>query len=62
MRYLTEQYIKMQSMLKDEKGATMVEYSLMLALIAVVCILTVTAIGTNTNGVFDTIAKALPAP
>lgn len=35
---------------KDEKGATMVEYALMVALIAVVCITVVAALG---DGVFD---------
>ncbi|MGN6652475.1 Flp family type IVb pilin [Trinickia sp.] len=40
----------------DEDGATMVEYALMLALIAIVCILAVTAIGNGTNGIFNSIA------
>jgi pilus assembly protein Flp/PilA len=31
----------------DEEGATMVEYALLLALIAVVSILVITALGTN---------------
>ena len=44
-----------------ERGATMVEYGLMLALIAVVCILAVTAIGARANGVFEDIRDALPA-
>jgi len=37
----------------DEEGATMVEYALMLALIAVVCIGAVTAIGTAAKGKFN---------
>lgn len=45
---------------KDSEAATMVEYALMLSLIAVVCIVMVTAIGTGTNSVFDTIQAALP--
>jgi len=44
---------------RDEDGATMVEYALMLALIAVVCILAVTAIGTGANGMFNKIADDL---
>ena len=35
---------------KEEEGATMVEYALMVALIAVVCITVVAALG---DGVFD---------
>ena len=47
--------------LKDEEGATMVEYALMLALIAAVCILAVTAIGTNAQNLFNTIANDIGA-
>jgi Flp pilus assembly pilin Flp len=39
---------------KDE-GATMVEYALMLTLIAAVCVATVTSIGTSANNAFTTI-------
>lgn len=42
-----------------EEGATMVEYGLMLALIAVVCIVAVGLIGTNLNTMFTNIANAL---
>lgn len=44
---------------KEEEAATMVEYGLMLALIAIVCIVAVTLIGTNLNTMFTTIANAL---
>lgn len=63
MRNLIAMYIamqtKMQSMLKDEKGATMVEYALMVALIAVVAIATVTTLGVNVNAKFLEIATAI---
>ena len=42
-----------KSLWRDEEGATMVEYALMLALIAIVCILVVTALGTQTGATFD---------
>jgi pilus assembly protein Flp/PilA len=48
-----------KSMLRDEEGATMVEYGLMLALIAVVCIVAVTAIGTNLSTLFSSVAQTL---
>jgi pilus assembly protein Flp/PilA len=38
---------KIRNFFKDESGATMVEYGLMVALIAVVCITIVTTLGTN---------------
>ena len=44
-----------------EEGATMVEYGLMLALIAAVCIAAVTLIGTRANALFNAIATALGA-
>lgn len=63
MRNLIAMYIdmqsRMQSILKNEKGATMVEYALMVALIAVVCITAVTLVGTSTSGTFTTIAGSL---
>jgi pilus assembly protein Flp/PilA len=40
---------------REEEGATMVEYGLMVALIAVVCILVVTALGENLWATFDTV-------
>ena len=45
--------------LSDEEGATMVEYGVMVALISVVCIATVTSIGTNLNGIFAVIDSRL---
>jgi pilus assembly protein Flp/PilA len=43
----------------DESGATAVEYGLMVALIAVVIILAVTALGTNLTGKFNEAATAI---
>lgn len=43
----------------DEDGATMVEYGLMLALIAIVCITAVALIGTNASTMFNNIAGSL---
>ena len=50
---------KMINFFKDEEGATMVEYALMLALIAIVCIAAVTAVGQNARTVFNTSATNL---
>ena len=57
---MEEKMAKLIRFFKDEEGATMVEYALMVALIAVICIIAVTAIGTNVNLVFESVAKALP--
>ena len=39
--------------LNDESGPTAVEYAVMMALIIVVCIASVTALGTNANNTFS---------
>lgn len=44
---------------RDERGATAVEYGLMVALIAVVIITAVTLLGNNLNVMFDQIANAI---
>jgi len=46
---------------KNDDAATMVEYALMLALIAVVCIAAVIIIGTKANTVFTNIGTQLTA-
>jgi pilus assembly protein Flp/PilA len=45
--------------LKDESGATAIEYGLIAALIAVAIVTAVTAIGTNLNTVFGKVQTAL---
>ncbi len=45
--------------LKREDGPTAVEYAVMLALIIVVCITAITAIGTNANKTFNNVANTL---
>jgi len=44
----------------DERGATAVEYGLMVALIAVAIIAAVTALGGGLSGLFDTVTGSLP--
>ena len=41
------------SFLRNEDGPTAVEYAVMLALIIVVCITAITALGSNTNNTFS---------
>ena len=45
-------YQAMMRMLWAEDGPTAVEYAVMLALIVVVCITAITAVGTNANKTF----------
>jgi pilus assembly protein Flp/PilA len=45
--------------LTKEDGPTAVEYAVMLALIIVVCLTAITAIGTNTSQTFSKISSAI---
>ncbi len=45
--------------LRREDGPTAVEYAVMLALIIVVCITAITAVGTNANATFANVAANL---
>jgi len=49
-----------EARLREEKGATAVEYGLMVGLIAAVIIATVVTLGTQLNGLFAKITSALP--
>ncbi|MGH6987939.1 MAG: Flp family type IVb pilin [Caulobacteraceae bacterium] len=45
--------------MKDESGATAVEYGLIVALIAVVIIAAVTTLGTNLSSKFNNVATSI---
>jgi pilus assembly protein Flp/PilA len=47
--------------LKKEDGPTAVEYAVMLALIIVVCLTTIAAVGTNANSTFNSVSTKLTA-
>jgi pilus assembly protein Flp/PilA len=57
LRYIVD---RLQSKIRDEDGQALVEYGLLLALIAVVCIAIVTTLGGRINGTFQGISNALP--
>lgn len=47
------------ALLRDDEGATMVEYGIMVALIAAVAILVVKAIGTKVSTAFQSVNSGL---
>ena len=56
------QMIKFQNklaQLRDERGATAVEYGLMVALIAIVIIVAVSTLGKNLSSIFNSTASAV---
>jgi pilus assembly protein Flp/PilA len=50
-------YLALQGLKEREEGQAMVEYALLLALIAVVSIAVLTALGTRVSSIFDKIAQ-----
>lgn len=61
--FLTEQYVKitsrLASVLKREEGQTLVEYALLLVLIAIVVIAAVTVLGKKACNVYSSIGSSL---
>ncbi len=49
----------LKTLMKDEEGATAVEYGLMVALIAIVIIAAVTILGTGLSTKFSTVASSV---
>ena len=52
-------FYRFAAFVKCEDGPTAVEYAVMLALIVVVCISAITALGKNANTTFKTVGTAL---
>ncbi len=49
-------FASVERFLRSEDGPTAVEYAVMLALIVVVCIAAISALGSNANETFDNVA------
>jgi pilus assembly protein Flp/PilA len=47
---------------RRERGASLVEYALLLALIAIVCVVAVSAVGTNLSGSYDSTTDSMFGP
>ena len=53
-------FMKAQFEKREERGATAVEYGLMVALIAAVIVVAVTTLGTKVNAAFTTVNNNIP--
>ncbi len=58
MRKLSEAVV---NFIQREDGPTAVEYAVMLSLIIVVCLVAITALGTNASKTFNTVAQQVGA-
>ena len=52
---------KVRNFIVSEDGPTAVEYAVMLALIIIVCLAAISAIGTNANTTFSNVAASIGA-
>lgn len=52
-------FSNIKSMIRDEDGATMVEYGLLVALIAMVALVGVTTLGANLKSLYTTVADSV---
>jgi pilus assembly protein Flp/PilA len=57
---LSNWILRLLARFQSEKGQALAEYGLILALIAVVCILALTAIGLAISGTLGSVADAMP--
>ena len=56
---MTKALAAFQNFVRSEEGASLAEYGLLLALIAVVCIGGMTVLGTKINSMFSTLATSI---
>lgn len=62
MLYLSMLMTRAADRVRNEKGAALAEYGLLVALIAVVCVVAIGVLGQQINAAFTAITAALPAP
>ena len=63
MRKIGDFFLRLYIRIKDhQRGATAVEYGIMVALIAAVIIGVVVTLGQQVQGAFQTVSDELPAP
>jgi pilus assembly protein Flp/PilA len=59
INYFNELYVRMMNAVRSEKGQTIVEYALLLVLIAIVVILIVKGVGLSANNAYSKVNSAL---
>jgi pilus assembly protein Flp/PilA len=53
---------RLQALARGDEGQDLLEYALLVSLIALVAVLAIGATGTNVNAIFNSIAAALAPP
>jgi pilus assembly protein Flp/PilA len=57
--FVLNTWLRAKFNLDNERGASMVEYGLLLALVAVIALVALKALGTNVSAKFDTVSASL---
>ncbi|HEV8625087.1 MAG TPA: Flp family type IVb pilin [Acidimicrobiia bacterium] len=57
--YVLKTWLEAKFNMDSERGASMVEYGLLLALVAVIAIVALKALGTNVSAKFSTVSQSL---
>jgi Flp pilus assembly pilin Flp len=60
LRFMVNVQTGIQSLVRKDEGQDLLEYALLVALIALGAVLAVTAAGQKVSAVFNAIAKAIP--
>ena len=58
-KFLTEQYVRIQTLLADEKGQDLIEYALVVALIAFAAVAGMNTVATDINLAFSKIGSKM---
>jgi pilus assembly protein Flp/PilA len=56
---MSRTFVWLRNFIRSDDGPTAVEYAVMLALIIVVCLVAITAVGTATSTTFSNVAASL---
>jgi len=56
---MTKLLTNVSKFVREEEGATLAEYGLLLALIAVVCLIAITALGTKISSMFSAVSASV---
>lgn len=52
---------RVRSLIRGEEGQDLIEYAMLVSLIALICVLAVTAAGEQVQAIFEAVAAQIPA-
>jgi pilus assembly protein Flp/PilA len=61
MSLITWMRARVRSLVRDDQGQDLIEYAMLVALIAIGCVIAVTSAGDAVEGVFNSVAGQIPS-